>query len=459
MQGKSIKGESSMFDVTIIGAGVSGVFLAYKLLEVRPDTRILMIDKGKKLLERVCPLDQGKTCDCHACTKYFGFGGLGKSEGKFNYTNDFGGRLGEKVGNDTALQLMLEVDHILCQFGAAQVASYSTKNTELEHAAKLHGLQVLSTQVRHLGTKLATDILQSMYMHLNRVEFTFETMVSTISKGDDGFTVDTDQGTFRSKKVVVATGMSGTKWLQGQCDALGISPTITRLDLGLRVEMSLKQMDPLLKQTFETKLRYKSDDYVATTYCMNPGGRIIRKYQHGFVLADGQNYREVGYPTENINFTLFVPRYFPSFLEAQTFAQSVIQSINKDEGRIVVQRLGDLRKNQVTTEKKLASNSISPSLSSIEAGSVQREMPELYVRAFLDMAGALEGLIGEKLLDDTLLYALDAKFYEPKVETNKHFETKVKGFYLIGDCSGETHSLSQAAASGILLGEHLGKSL
>ena len=45
---------------------------------------------------RHCPLDEGKVCNCTTCDKYFGFGGLGKSEGKFNYTNGFGGELEKK---------------------------------------------------------------------------------------------------------------------------------------------------------------------------------------------------------------------------------------------------------------------------------------------------------------------------------------------------------------------------
>lgn len=83
-----------MYDVVIIGVGVSGVFLAYTL--ARQSQNVLLIDKGKQLHKRSCPLDEGKLCSCDVCGKYYGFAGLGKSEGKFNYTNDFGGDLEQK---------------------------------------------------------------------------------------------------------------------------------------------------------------------------------------------------------------------------------------------------------------------------------------------------------------------------------------------------------------------------
>lgn len=103
-----------MYDITIIGAGVSGIFAAHTLMHGQQ--RILMIDKGKRIEERECPLERGESsCPCRFCAKYIGFGGLGKSEGKYNYTNDFGGELESKVGYEYSLELMEEVDHVLCQ--------------------------------------------------------------------------------------------------------------------------------------------------------------------------------------------------------------------------------------------------------------------------------------------------------------------------------------------------------
>ena len=43
------------YDVIIIGAGPSGIFCAYELLNKKPDAKILMIEKGRSIERRACP--------------------------------------------------------------------------------------------------------------------------------------------------------------------------------------------------------------------------------------------------------------------------------------------------------------------------------------------------------------------------------------------------------------------
>ncbi|WP_431799797.1 NAD(FAD)-utilizing dehydrogenase [Halobacillus andaensis] len=445
-----------MYNITIIGAGVSSIFLAYSLMKSDEEISIHIIDKGKKLEERVCGLDEGRNCTCEeGCSKYLGFAGLGKSEGKFNYTNDFGGELGRKIGHERTLRYMEEVDDILCRFGGGKAEPYNTENKSLVEKAARHSLQVLSTRVRHLGTELAQKVFQNMYEAMkNTITFTFEVDVSSIQICS-GFTIYTNKGTFTSEKIVFATGTSGSQWLKRQSHSIGLYPGKTRLDLGIRVEMRGNQLDSILRETFETKLMLKGSDYTATTYCMNPKGRIIRKFQNGLVMPDGQNKGEKDIPGQNLNFTLFVPQYFDSHGAAMKEAETIIGRINRNRNRIVVQRLADLTRKKFSIRQ--GASPISPSLQA-EFGSLHDEVPELYTRALLDFFEALEGLLEEDIDPDTLLYGIDAKFYEPKLYTNEQFETQVPGLYLVGDCSGETHSLSQAAASGLYLGSNLTKS-
>ena len=51
--------------------------------------------------------------------------------------------------------------------------------------------------------------------------------------------------------------------------------------------------------------------------------------------------------------------------------------------------------------------------------------------------------------DDTLLYGVEVKFYNMEVEIDERLETCCPGLFVIGDCSGVTHSLSHASASGV----------
>ncbi|WP_273831641.1 NAD(P)/FAD-dependent oxidoreductase [Guptibacillus sedimenti] len=437
-----------MYDVTIIGAGVSGIFMAYELTKRYPEFKIMLIDKGKKLSERNCKARSKQECSCDICDQYIGFAGLGKSEGKFNYTNDFGGSLGRKIGTVQAEKLMWDVDRILCSFGGEEAELYHTHSPKLEVSAKSVGLEVLTTSVRHLGTKRSHHVFQSLYEILTkRIHLWFETDVYSIEKSDF-FEINTSKGNIQTKKVVLSTGNSGSEWMYRQCEKLGLLPGPARLDLGIRVEMRGNQLEAILKDTFETKLHIKREAFEGTTYCMNPNGRIIRKYQHGLVMPDGQNKRERDNAGNNLNFTLFVPSFYSSKEEADLVAQEVIGGINRGRDRIVVQRLQDLKKQQATTSHILSSNSIVPSLDG-EAGNLIDELPNIYLDALREFFDSLEKLIGEPIDEETLLYGIDGKFYEAKIPTNDSFETDVTGLFLIGDCSGETHSLSQAAASGL----------
>lgn len=443
-----------MYDVAIIGAGVSGIFMAYKLTLEHPEYKIIMIDKGKRLSERTCKAESKSSCTCEVCDQYIGFGGLGKSEGKFNYTNDFGGSLDRKIGNQKAEALMSEVDDVICSFGGGEADLYHTHSPHLQQQAEIHGLKVLTTSVRHLGTALSTSVIQRLYNYLSkRIEIWFETDVSSINKGEL-FVLETNQGPVMTEKVVISTGNSGGQWMYDQCEKLGLKPGPSRIDLGLRVEMRGNQLDQMLKETFETKLHIAGDGYEGTTYCMNPNGRIIRKYQHGLVMADGQNMREEKTPGSNLNFTLFIPSFFDTKKEADQFAENVIGDINRQRARIVVQRLQDLKNDRPTNDYVIAQNGIQPSLEA-EGGNLVDEVPEKFVRGLLEFLDALQNLLGEPIDDDTLVYGMDGKFYEPKIRTSDQFETEVPGLYLIGDCSGETHSLSQAAASGLYVAQYV----
>ncbi|MCH5585129.1 hypothetical protein MK805_09120 [Shimazuella sp. AN120528] len=99
------------------------------------------MDRGKKLADRLfCPKEQGNACSCDVCDTYYGFGGLGKSENKFNFSNDFGGQLEQKVGSEVFRFLMRKVNETLCRFGGDKVTSYTTYDPQLSQRAEEAGL-------------------------------------------------------------------------------------------------------------------------------------------------------------------------------------------------------------------------------------------------------------------------------------------------------------------------------
>lgn len=446
-----------MYDITIVGSGVASLFLALTLSESKCDQQILILEKGKALSERSCDIDQTGICDCDDCDKYVGFAGLGKSEGKFNYASGFGGELSAKVGEHALKTLLQEVDDIICHFGGDQVQKYSTLNKRLNKKAASSKLDMLTTEVRHLGSGLSTEIFQRIYDTLiaqPNIDILFEHEITQITKKQNGYSLITNKGHLNSKQLVIATGRSGTAWLEEQCASLGIKRDKTRLDLGVRVEMNEQPWRSILQDTFETKLALTFNDRTSTTYCMNPRGKIIRKYQEGLVMPDGQNFREKNEKTTNVNFTLFTPAYFATLQEANQYARKIIGGINNGGDRIVVQRVEDFFANRPTKQDRLLNNQIQPTLEA-DPGNLLEEVPSIYTDILKEFLTRLKSFLGTDIHGDTLLYGLDGKFYSPIIETDHHFQTNVDGLYVIGDCSGMTSSLSQAAASGVYLGEIL----
>ena len=207
------------YDVIIVGAGPGGIFSAYELAGAGRDLRIAVLELGKPLAERKCPIDgkKIKSCiRCKTCSIMSGFGGAGAfSDGKYNITNQFGGTLYEHIGKTEAIELMQYVDAINLSHGGEGTKLYSTANTEIKRMCLENGLHLLDAQVRHLGTDINYVVLNNLYEELkNKVDFRFETAVDAIRRIDGGYEIQTGKGSFTCRKCVISVGRSGSKWME-----------------------------------------------------------------------------------------------------------------------------------------------------------------------------------------------------------------------------------------------------
>ena len=110
------------YDVIIIGGGPAGIFAALELCQTA-GRKILLIEKGKDIIGRRCPVrDTGSTCvACQPCNLVCGLGGAGAfSDGKLVLSSEVGGHLGEYLGKESAAKLIKYVDELYLKFGASE---------------------------------------------------------------------------------------------------------------------------------------------------------------------------------------------------------------------------------------------------------------------------------------------------------------------------------------------------
>ena len=73
------------YDLIIVGAGPSGLFTAYELITKNKDLKVTILDEGRVVKTRVCPMNKkGIPCqNCNPCAIMAGYGGAGTfSDGK-----------------------------------------------------------------------------------------------------------------------------------------------------------------------------------------------------------------------------------------------------------------------------------------------------------------------------------------------------------------------------------------
>ena len=58
-----------MYNVAIIGAGPAGIFAALEIMKLKPDWKVVLIEKGQRIEKRKCPIREGspKCVNCKRC--------------------------------------------------------------------------------------------------------------------------------------------------------------------------------------------------------------------------------------------------------------------------------------------------------------------------------------------------------------------------------------------------------
>lgn len=452
------------YDVAIIGAGLAGICTAYELV-TNSDLKVVLIEQGNDISKRQCPMIKDKLAqcvNCKSCSIMKGFGGAGNfSDGKYNFTTEFGGWLTEYISPDEVEKLIDYVDSINMKFGATdKVFSTSTQEAKkIEKKALENDLHLLHAKVKHLGTENNVEILKRIYEFLNnKVDILCNIKVENIEYNDKKYKLELDNNDFViSKFLVVAPGRAGSEWFSKQCKKLDIPVTNNQVDIGVRVEVPFKVFEDITNAIYEAKLVYRTKKYgdLVRTFCMNPYGYVVEENLDGIITVNGHSYADENLRSKNTNFALLVSNKFTEpFNDPNQYGKRVASFSNLLGKGVLVQRFGDLIQGRRTNEHRLSQSFVKPTLKATP-GDLSLVLPKRHLDNIIEMIYALDKIAPGIANSDTLLYGVEVKFYSVRPELNNSLETKYKNMFAIGDGAGITRGLAQAGASGIYVARQI----
>ncbi|MCI9403605.1 MAG: NAD(P)/FAD-dependent oxidoreductase [Oscillospiraceae bacterium] len=448
-------------DVAIIGSGEAGIYAAYELSRLRPELKVLVLEKGRDIYSRSCPIVAGKVkacIQCGVCDTMCGFGGAGAfSDGKFNFTTAFGGWLTDFMDAGEVMDLIGYVDEINVGHGATTEV-YSTETPAakaLSRKALEFDLHLLQARCKHLGTENNLRILQNIYEGMKgRVEFRFQTGVEKIERlGEKGYRLITEKGDeVDCDWLIAGPGRSGAEWFANECKGLGIELINNQVDIGVRVELPATVFEHITDVVYESKLVYRTKQYgdQVRTFCMNPYGHVVAENVEGINTVNGHSYADPKLQSQNTNFALLVSNRFTSpFNEPYRYGKHIASLSNMLAGGVLVQRFGDLVNGIRTNEHRLSQSFTRPTLTAAVPGDLSLALPKRQLDDIIEMICQLDKLAPGTANYDTLLYGAEVKFYSSRLSLSGELETALPQFFAIGDGAGVTRGLAQAGASGV----------
>lgn len=476
------------YDLIIVGAGPSGVFTAYELIElgIAKNKKILLIEQGKSVEKRYCPVEKaGKCIKCKPyCNITSGFSGAGAfSDGKLTLPNkdsnsiEVGGILDQYLGVEETKELMFYTDEIYLKFGA------DTKLEGLEHLdeiqkiadrAKENGIILANCPIRHLGTEKSHELYKKIqdYLLANNVEIMFETNVKDLIVENNtvsGVVIqpsssreDADLEKIFAQKVVLGIGRKGAHWLSEMCSKHSIKNRAGVVDVGVRYELPDSVMKDINEYLYEGKFVGYLPPYKdkVRTFCQNPSGFVANEvYDNDLTLVNGHSYKNK--KSTNTNLAILASHHFSDpFEEPIKYGVNIGENANQlGMGNVLVQRLGDILAGKRTWQKELNENSVVPTLKTAIAGDITYAIGYRTMVDILEFIKAMDKVIPGFAHPDNLLYAAEIKFYSNQIIIDNNFETSIKGLYSIGDGGGLTRGLIMASASGVKMARILEKNI
>ncbi len=458
---RALRGVILAGKIVIIGGGISGLMAAYALSEGGRD--VTLIEKGKDISGRHCPIVEKKSKGCLRCSPCAimeGMAGAGAfSDGKYVISTEYGGWLTDVLEPSLVLSYIERADDILRLFGAP--SERYMPDDELKTLCLQYDLHMQQGQLKHLGTDANLETMRRMIDAVSqRCELI--TRAEALDADSASHTViykkDGETREIRAENIIFAVGRSGSEFFAAWCGKNSIPLESNQVDIGVRVELPALVWNHFSRRIYEPKIWYRSQRYgdITRMFCFNERGHVVVENTGGILTVNGHAYKDEAKKSRNSNFALLSTlRLTQPFNEPIRYAKNVAALANQlSGGGVLVQRLGDLEAGRRTNEHRLRASTTEPTLSAVP-GDLSLCLPKRQLDNILETLHALNKVAPGTANHDTLLYGVECKYYSSRPKCEDFEIAGHPGLFAIGDGSGFTRSLSHAAANGLYVADKL----
>ena len=452
-----------MYDVVIIGAGPAGLFSAYELITKNSKIKVALIDKGKDVRKRVCPMKKTGVCaNCNPCAILSGYGGAGTfSDGKLNFIPKIGkSDLFKYMSKSEAYKIIDETEEIFNKFKMDSDIYPSNMDEALKiktDIAKM-GADLLIIKQKHLGSDKLPGYIQDFtdYLVNKGVDIFDQSDVFDIEENKKKYTVKFKKHKnieeLKTKYVIIAPGRTGAKWIQEIADKYNIDYVSRSIEIGVRVEVRKEILKDICDIIYDPTIFIKTNTYndQIRTFCTNPEGFVAKENYSGYICVNGHALKDTKSNNSNFAFISKVSLTEPT-TNTRKYGESIAHIANiLGDGKPIVQSLKDLREGRRSTMKRINKSFIEPTLKDCVAGDLALVLPHRIITNILEGLETLDKIIPGVNNDETLLYGPEIKFFSNEITTDNNMRIENTNIYCIGDGAGKAGNIVTAAATGLI---------
>ena len=401
----------------------------------------------------------GKCMECKPCQILSGYGGAGTfSDGKLNFIPKVGkSDLFKYMDEEKAYKLISDTEEIFTKFGMDSdvYPSNMDEALKIKNKVSLVGGRLLLIRQKHLGSDYLPKYIEDFtnYLVSKGVDVLDKTRVIDIqSESKSKHKIITKKNTYSAKKVVIAPGRTGAKWVQSLADKYNIPYLSQSIEIGVRVEVRKEILEQITNTIYDPTIFIKTDTYgdEIRTFCTNPGGFVAKENYYGYICVNGHALKDIKSNNSNFAFISKVTLTEP-VTNTREYGESIARIANVlGDGKPIIQTLKDLKQGRRSEWHRINKGFITPTLKDCVAGNLALVLPYRIITNIIEGLDKLNEIIPGVSNGETLLYGPEIKFFSNEIETDNHFKLKKYDVYFIGDGAGKAGNIVTAAATGLV---------